>query len=96
MKNFIKKIKKSWYDKNIQELKHSKKIVTLNSYVFCTIALLMIVLGAISIIQFGIIGAVIAYSFIVLANFQLLFMYDSRNDINRINMWIYLKEKLEE
>ena len=88
--------KKERIDCTIEELKKKKKVTKIIAYSL----LFIIAVVNINVIHMMIIGNAIAMitGFLILlcTTFLTLITIDSVNDINRINIWIFLKQKLGE
>ena len=92
----LSKLKRSWYDKNVEELIKNRERISVISFIYLSVIVFIVALAGFLSFSFGVSGQIGAVFFIYFALFFLIFFFDIRNDINRINLWIYLKQKLEE
>lgn len=88
--------KKERLNSSIEELKKKKKLVTIIR-TFYAIIIIGFIIGTLYCIYIG--GIMFLLFGLILTFFlcfELLWFIDACNDIDRINMWIFLKQKLGE
>ena len=91
----FEKLKKQYIDMSVEELKEKKQ--RKKPFFIAYIVMMLILICIIGVLAFSgsLILITVSAFLLIIFNFDVLLFADMCNEINRINMWIYLKEKLE-